>query len=685
MNGDVEFWSQLTSDLTGGLTPEQLAQQQLEEAKGAGGAFAASVAEGAVPVVGTPLRKAVQGSPLYEQQRADYPFISTLGEGIGSILPTALASKGAQAAAKTPLGKRLGEFSSDYIDMALQGLLGGATTAAKGGDIYDVGLAGLLGTGMSLLGAGAKGQSVKQEAKAMERALAPVRKTPEYGQAVKDLSAAGTRLKNAEEKLITLRGDLGAETAVARRRAQDNIGKLKSEYEKLGKDLDALRVKSQQAAPTDRTSPEYQTWKQSDDEVKRLQKQLDLAKAQLRNLEATAPTKLSAERERGIAAAQRDVVKAEERVFSAEEKAELQDALRKLMAQEEGDIAAAGAAKARNEALKRQQAKKTAEAKPTEPEVAAPIEEEPMKFGRDFSQREIELLEDFWASGKGLRDIGAEIKMDKSTLSRRLKAHGVTKESAKANAAKRAAERAELEAAAQDIVPEPTPAPAPEPKPQMEPIPSVRQAPLTAAERRELQQEEVLGPIRQEAELGRYGRAQERLGAAEAAPVPALAESRFGAEAATRQQQIQGLEQEFSKAVQIRDDALAMLQQARSPEARAALQQQVQGAEQAATQKAQQIDDALKAFEEESFLADLKTPSKISSQEQIVSRAQVGLDEAQAAIDQLRNVSPEGKRMLRAALRAAGSPLGRQVMKMVTAPTASELTDEDVKAVLTNQ
>ena len=678
MNGDVEFWSQLTSDLTGGLTPEQLAQQQLEEAKGAGGAFAASVAEGAVPVVGTPLRKAVQGSPLYEQQRADYPFISTLGEGLGSILPTALASKGAQAAAKTPLGKRLGEFSSDYIDMALQGLLGSATAAAKGGDIYDVGLAGLLGIGASGLGAGTKAQSVKQEAKAMERALAPVRKTPEYGQAVKDLSAAGTRLKNAEDKLITLQGDLGAETAVARRRAQDNIGKLKSEYEKLGKDLDALRVKSQQSAPTDRTSPDYQTWKQSDDEVKRLQKQLDSAKAQLRNLEATAPTKLSAERERGIAAAQRDVVKAEERVFSAEEKAELQDALRKLMAQEEGDIAAAGAAKARNEALKRQQAKEAAKAKPAEPDVAAPVEEEPMKFGRDFSQREIELLEDFWASGKGLRDIGAEIKMDKSTLSRRLKAHGVTKESAKANAAKRAAQKAELEAAAQDIVPEPTPAPAPEPKPQMEPVPGVRQAPLTAAERRKLQQEEALGPIRQEAELGRYGRAQERLAAAEAAPAPTLAGSRFEPELEIRKEQLDAIGNELSKAVQMREEALAALQRAQ-PEAQPALLQQYENAQQAIGRKAQEYDDALKAVEEEMFMVSAKKEPFVAAERAITAADRQRYQEAQALTAQMENVSPG---MIDQLFKILGPAA---IVKTFSVPGISELTDEDVKAVLTNQ
>ena len=684
---EEEFLRQLVSDLTGGtMTPEQLARQQLEEAGSAGGAFAAGLAEGAVPVVGTPLRKAVQGEGLYEQQRADYPVASFAGEALGSVAPTALVSKGAQAAAKTPLGKGLGKLSFDYIDAALQGLLGGATTAAKGGDIYDVGIGALLGSGGSALGAGAKGQSVKQEAEAMKRALGPVKKTPEYEQAVKDLSAARTKLASTQDKLTTLQGDLGAETAVARRRAQDNVGKLKSEYEKLGKDLDALRVKSQQSAPTDRTSPEYQTWKQADDEVRRLQKQLDTEKAKLRNLEATAPTKLETERERGIAAAQRDVAKAEERVFSTEEKAELNDALLKIMRQREGEVAAAGKVKAKNERIKREQAKKEAEVAPAEEAPApAPTEEAPMQFGRDLSQREIELLEDFWASGKGLRDIGSEIGMDKTTLSRRLKAHGITKESAKANAAKRAAEKAELEAAAQDIVPEPAPAPAPTaPEAQLEKVPKVSRDILSAADKRKLQQEEALGPIRQEAELGRYGRAQQRLESAQA-PAPALAESRFGAEAVTREQQIQGLEQEFGKAMQIRDDALAMLQQARNPEARAALQQQVQGAEQAAAQKAQQIDDALKGFEEESFLADLKTPSKIGSQEQIVSRAKASVNEAQAAIDRLRNVSPEGKGMLRAALRAAGSPLGRQVMKMVTAPTASELTDEDVKAVLTNQ
>ena len=674
---EEEFLRQFVSDYTGGtMTPEQLAQQQLEEAGGAGGAFVAGVAEGAVPVVGTPLRKAVQSKGLYEQQRADYPVASFVGEALGSVIPTGLATLGAKAAAKTPMGKKLGGAAYDYIDAALQGLLGGATTAAKGGDVYDVGLGTLLGAGGSALGAGAKGASVRQEAKAAAEPLKELRKTPEYKQAVKDLSAAKTRLSNSEDMLITLQGDLGAETAVARKRAQDNIVKLKSEHEKLGKELDALRVKSQQSAPTDKTSPEYQAWDQAVREVKSLESQLISSKAKLKELEANVPTLLGKEKQQAVSAAEREVAKAEERVFSAEEKAEINDALLKVMKEQEGSQQAARTAKETNKEIAERRAEMAAKADEPAP---APVEETPMTFGRQLSQREIELLEDFVASGKNLRDIERELekKISRSTLSRRFKELGITPESAKANVAKRAEEKAALEAAAQDVVPEPMP--------KFVPVPKVGRDKLSAADKRKIQQQEVASPVQQEAVLGQYGRAQERLEATKAAPIPALAESRFGAEAATRQQQIQDLEQQFSKAMQIRDDALAMLQQVRSPEARVALQQQVQGAEQAAAQKAQQIDDALKAFEEQSFLADLTTPSRISSQEQIVSRAKTGFDEAQAAVNQLKNVSPEGKDKLRAALRAAGSPVARQVMRMLTAPTASELTDEDVKAVLTKQ
>ena len=667
MNGDVEFWSQLTSDLTGGLTPEQLAQQQLEEAGGATGAAAMGALEGFVPVVGKQVREMVQSPQLREQQRADYPFVTAISELVGGI-PTGLGT--AKLASKLA-GPAASMARQALTSAGIEAGLGGATAAAKGGDIKDVALSSLLGGTLGGVGGAMQARGAAKAGAAAQEALA---KNPKYIEQLKQTNKLSNTLVDSEKKLARVEADLASEKISLRNAAQKNLNALKSDLEKSRKDLDALRVKAEKAPPADKTSPEYQAWQQSNEDVKRLQRQQDSAQMKLRELEATAPTKLGAERERGIAAAQRDVAKAEERVFSAEEKAELNDALLKIMRQREGEVAAAGKVKAKNERIKREQAKKEAEAAPAEEApTPAPAEEAPMRFGRDLSQREIELLEDFLASGKSLRSIQSEIGVDKSTLSRRLRAYGITKESAAENAAKRAARKAELEAAAQDIVPEPAPAPA-APEAQLEKVPKVSRDILSAADKRKLQQEEALGPIRQEAELGRYGRAQQRLESAQA-PVPALAESRFAPELKVREEQLGAISNELSKALQMREDALAALQRAQ-PEAQPALVQQLQNAEQAIGRKAQELDDAAKALEEEAFMLAAKKEPVVAAERAITAADRQRLQEAQALVAQMENVSPGMKDQLLKILGPAA------FVKSFSVPGISELTDEDVKAVL---
>lgn len=675
MNGDVEFWSQLTSDLTGGLTPEQLAQQQLEEAGGAAGAAKMGALEGFVPVVGKQVREMIQGPQLREQQRADYPLVTAISEFVGGI-PAGLGT--AKLASKLA-GPTASMARQALTSAGIEAGVGGATAAAKGGDIMDVALSTLLSGTLGGAGGAAQARGAAGVKSAAQEALA---ENPKYLEQLKQTNTLFNNLVKSEKKLARVEADLASEKIGLRNAAKENLDTLKSNLEKSQKNLDALRVKMEKAPPVDKTSPEYQAWQQRSEDVKRLQKQYDSMQNKIRELEATAPTKLGAERERSIAAARRDVVKAEERVFSAEEKAELDDALLKIMRQREGEVAAAGKVKAKNERIKREQAKKEAEAAPVEETAAlAPAEEPIPEFGRakDLTPRQIELLEDLVASGKSLRDIGSEVPggMNKDTLNRRLKKYGITPESAKENAAKRAAQKAELEAAAQDIVPEPAPTPA-APEAQLEKVPKVSRDILSAADKRKLQQEEVLGPIRQKAELGRYGRAQERLGAAEAAPVPTLAESRFLPEHQIRQEQLGTIGDELSKAVQMREEALAALQRAQ-PGAQPALLQQYENAQQAIGRKAQEYDDALKALEEEIFMVAAKKEPFVAAERAITAADKQRYQEAQALVAQMENVSPG---MIDQLFKILGPAA---IVKTFSVPGISELTDEDVKAVLTNQ
>jgi hypothetical protein len=260
-------------------------------------------------------------------------------------------------------------------------------------------------------------------------------------------------------------------------------------------------------------------------------------------------------------------------------------------------------------------------------------------------------------------------KMNKDTLSRRLKKYNITPESAKANVAKRAEEKAALEAAAQDVVPEPMP--------EFVPVPKADRDILSAADKRKLQQQEVVSPVQQEAELARYSRAQQRLESAQA-PAPALAESRFAPELEVRREQLGAIGNELSKAVQMREEALAALQRAQ-PEAQPALLQQFQNAEQAVGRKAQEFDDAAKALEEETFMLAAKKEPIVAAERAITAGDRQRLQEAQAVLAQMENVSPGLKDQMLKILGPAA------VIKSFSGPAVSELTDEDVKAVLTNQ
>jgi hypothetical protein len=669
---DEEFLRQYVSDLTDGkMTPEQLAQQQLEEAGGLLGAGAMGVLEGAVPVFGKQAREALTSPALREQQRADYPMITALGEFIGGIVPgvgtTALASKLA--------GPTASIARQALTSAGVEAATGGATAAAKGGDIMDVALSSLLGGTLGGAGGFAQGKGLAKVRSAKQEALS---NNPEYVEQVKQVNKLADTLDKSRKKLARVEGDLESEKIGLRTAAEKNLDTLKSNLQKDREKLDALLVKAEKAPPSDKTSTEYQALQQYKDDVKRLQRQFDLEEKRISDLEGRAATQLRKEKQQAVAAAEREVAKAEERVFSAEEKAEINDALLKIMRQREGEVASARKAKARNERIKREQAKKEAEAAPVvETPAPIPVEETPMTFGRQLSQREIELLEDFVASGKKLRDIERELenKISRSTLSRRFKELGITPESAKANVAKRAEEKAALEAAAQDVVPEP--AITPTPKVQLEKVPKVSRDILSAADKRKLQQQEATSSIQQEAELGRYGRAQERKQATEAAAVPTPEKSRFGAEIQIRKERLGKIGNDLSKAIQMREDALAALQRAQ-PEARPALAQQVKNAEQAIGQKAQEFDDAVKAFEEETFTLAARKEPIVRTERGIVASDEQRYQEAQALLAQMKNVSPGMMQRLMAA-----SP--EVIIKMFSGPAISEFTDEDVKAVLTNQ
>ena len=643
-----------------GLT-EEVTAQELEEAGGLLGAGAMGVLEGAVPVFGKQAREALTSPALREQQRADYPGATVVGEIIGGLVPgigtTALASKLA--------GPTASIARQALTSAGVEAAMGGATAAAKGGDAMDVALSSLLGGTLGGAGGFAQGKGLAKVRSAKQEALS---NNPEYVEQVKQVNKLEDTLDKSRKKLARVEGDLESEKIGLRTAAEKNLDTLKSNLQKDREKLDALLVKAEKAPPSDKTSTEYQALQQYKDDVKRLQKQFDLEEKRISDLEGRATTQLRKEKQQAVTAAEREVAKAEERVFSAEEKAEINDALLKVMREQEGSQQAARTARETNKKIAERRAEMAAKADEPAP---VPVEEAPMSFGRQLSQREIELLEDFVASGKKLRDIERELenKISRSTLSRRFRELGITPESAKANVAKRAEEKAALEAAAQDVVPEPMP--------EFVPVPKVGRDTLSAADKRKIQQQEVVSPVQQEAVLGRYGRAQERLQATQAAPIPELAGSRFGAEIQIRKERLGKIGNDLSKAIQMREDALAALQRAQ-PEARPALAQQVKNAEQAIGRKAQEFDDAVKAFEEETFTLAARKEPIVRTERSIVASDEQRYQEAQALLAQMKNVSPGMMQQL----MAAGPEV---IIKSFSGPAISELTDEDVKAVLTNQ
>jgi len=128
----------------------------------------------------------------------------------------------------------------------------------------------------------------------------------------------------------------------------------------------------------------------------------------------------------------------------------------------------------------------------------------------------------------------------------------------------------------------------------------------------------------------------------------------------------------------MREEALAALQRAQ-PEAQPALLQQFQNAEQAVGRKAQEFDDAAKALEEETFMLAAKKEPIVTAERAITAGDRQRLQEAQAVLAQMENVNPGLKDQMLKILGPAA------VIKSFSGPAVSELTDEDVKAVLTNQ
>lgn len=461
---------------------------------------------------------------------------------------------------------------------------------------------GAAGEGLS---AAVKGRQAARAARATEKAM----KNPEYAAALNKASKVETMLTSEQSKLETLMGKLESEKISVRQQAEKDLRGLLDESRKAAKELEGIRVKLDQTKPASRTSPEFIEHQQAKAEVDRLQKLLDTNTRKLQEVEATAPTKLGAERERAIATAERGLQKAEQRVLSAQEEKEVNDILKKVF---EGEKAAKKAAR---KAAKQAPAQAPAQAvAPPEPEI---------KTIQDLSRVERELIEDFFANSPDAsqRAAAAALGFDKSTFNRRMADFGLTKESAAEASRARAAQRAQVEQAAEELVPGPTPPAAP----KQEPMP--RGSMFSRADVRKMRQQGEILPTRQAfAEEGAV-RAREAVKAAEAPVVPTF-QSRFAPEIDIRQEQVSQLSNQLEEAMAIRDEALRALQQAQSPQARAALQQNLARAEQVASETSQAYDDALKAFEEQSFMRDLLLPPQVAAQQRNVQRVE---QEAQKA------------------------------------------------------
>jgi hypothetical protein len=598
-----------------------------------------------------------------------FPKASFGGEIAGGIAPSALTGGAASAIA----GPGASVARKAAVTGLVEGAAGGATSALQGGDAMDIALGSLLGgtLGAAPMAMAARGASKEAAKNAAE--LAKTMSKPEYGAAVNQVSKLEMKLLNENTKLNTIIGNLESEKVSLRRKAESELKGLIAEQEKIAKEAASLRTKLEQASPTSKTSPEYLEFKQADEQVKRLQKLADDAKKKISQVQATAPTKLGAERERGIAAAKKGVRKAEERVFTEEEKAQINDALIGLI-EEKGVMRQVG-----------KKGKAAAEAVAEAPAAAAPAAPAPKSI-KDLQQLERELIEDAWAQdpeGK-LRALARATGINKDTLKRRLAKLGITKESAQeAVAARKAAAEA-----ATEIVPPAGAAPAPTPTQSVFDVGDedlkggkiLEKLPVNAEMSRKVQAERSALPARAEAAKGGLERAAKELQQAQA-PIVATEKSRFAPELKIRGEQAAGLREEVSKAIAMREQALAALQQAQSPQSRVALQAQIANADQRISDLTGEIASKGKALEQKSYLQDLTKQAMVAPQQANVQLTQQMLNQAKKNLDAMKNVSPSNKARLRALFEdpfAAGSA----AIRLLSQPSARALTDQDVEPLL---
>lgn len=605
-----------------------------------------------------------------ELLREAYPKASFGGEMAGGIAPSLLTGGVASLAA----GPTASIARKAVTTGLVEGAAGGATAAFEGGDAMDVALGSLLGGTLGAAPIAMAARSASKEAAKNAAALAKSMAKPEYRAAVNQVSKLELKLLDEQKTLNTIIGDLNSEKVSLRRKAESELKSLLSRQEKTAKEAASLRAKLEQSSPTSKTSPEYLEFKRADDELKRLQKLADDANKKAFEVQATAPTRLGAERERGIAAARKGVRKAEERVFTEEEKAQINDALIGLI-EEKGVMRQGG-----------NKGKKAAEAVAEAPAAAAAPAAPAPRTIKDLEQLQRELIEDAWAQDpeSTLRALARATEINKDTLSRRLAKLGITKESAQEAVAAR---KAAAEAAA-DIVPPAGAAPAPTPaqsvfdvgEEELKGAKILEKLPVNADMSRKVQAERSALPARAEAARGGMERATKELQQAQT-PIATTERSRFAPELEIRGERVAGLQDEVSKATAIREQALASMNQAQSPQARVALQSQIDNAEQRISDLTGEIASRGKAIEEQSYLQDLTKQGRVAPQEANVQLTQQMLDQAKKNLEAMRNVSPRNKARLRA-LFSDPFAAGSAAIRLLSQPTARALTDEDVESLL---
>jgi hypothetical protein len=595
-----------------------------------------------------------------------FPKASFGGEVVGGIAPSALT--GGAATALAGPGASLARKAA--VTGLVEGAAGGATSAMEGGDAMDIALSSLLGgtLGAAPIAMAARGAS--KEAAKQAADIAQTMKKPEYSAAVNQVSRLEMKLLEENTKLNTIIGNLESEKVSLRKKAESELKDLIAEQEKTAKEAASLRTKLEQASPTSKTSPEYLEFKQADEQVKRLQKLADNAKKKVSEIQATAPTRLGVERERGIAAAKKGVRKAEERVFTEEEKAQINDALIGLI-EEKGVMRQVG-----------KKGKAAAEAVAEAPAAAAPAP----KSVKDLQQLERELIEDAWAQDPegSLLSLARATGINKDTLRRRLAKFGITKENAQeAVAARKAATEA-----ATEIVPPAGAAPAPTPAQSVFDVGDedlkggkiLEKLPVNAEMSRKVQAERSALSAKAEGAKGGLERATKELQQAQA-PIAATEKSRFAPELKIRGEQAAKLREEVSTAIAMREQALAALQQAKSPQRRVALQAQIANADQKISDLTGEIASRGKALEQQSYLQDLTKQGMVAPQQANIQLTQQMLNQAKKNLEAMRNVSPSNKAKLRALFEgpfAAGSA----AIRLLSQPSARALTDQDVEPLL---